>query len=98
MSGNAIFTLVKDTFKEWSEDKASRLGAAVAYYTVFSLAPLLVVIIAVAGLVFGQKAVQGQVVGQIQGLVGHDGAQMVQTMVANASHPASGIVASVIGL
>ncbi|HLZ08499.1 MAG TPA: YhjD/YihY/BrkB family envelope integrity protein, partial [Chloroflexota bacterium] len=64
-----IFPLVKDTYREWSEDKASRLGASVSYYTIFSLAPLLIVVIAVAGLVFGQKAVQGEIVGQIQGSV-----------------------------
>ena len=55
---------------------------SVAYYTVFSLAPLLVVVIAVAGIVFGPKAVQGQIVGQIEGLIGHDGAVMIQTMIA----------------
>ena len=98
MNANAIFGLLKDTFKEWSEDKASRLGAAIAYYTIFSLAPLLVVVIAVAGLVFGQKAVQGEIVGQIQGLIGHDGAQTIQTMIANANHPATSIVATIIGL
>src|SRR5213076_1019748 len=93
-----VVALVKDTFAEWSEDKASRLGAAVAYYTIFSVAPLLVVIIAVAGLFFGQKAVQGQLFGQIQGMVGSEGAQMIQTMVAKASTPSQGIIATVLGI
>jgi membrane protein len=94
----AIVSLLKDTFTEWSEDKASRLGAAVAFYTVFSLAPLLVVVIAVAGFLFGPAAVQGQIQGQIAGLVGTQAAQLVQTMIAGAYHPAAGIVATVLGL
>lgn len=98
MSYRDIPGLIKDTFTEWSEDKASRLGASVAYYTVFSLAPLLVVVIAITGLVFGEKAVRGEIVGQIQGLIGADGAQMVQTMIANASKPSTGIIATVIGI
>jgi membrane protein len=98
MGARDIVGLLKDTFTEWSEDKASRLGAAVAYYTVFSLAPLLVVVIAVVGLVFGEKAVRGEIAGQIQGLVGPDGAQMIQAMIANASKPATGIIATVIGI
>lgn len=93
-----IIPLFKDTFTEWSEDKASRLGASVAYYTVFSLAPLLVVVIAITGLVFGEKAVRGEIFGQIQGLLGADGAQMVQTMIANASKPSTSIIATVIGI
>src|SRR5438093_12987838 len=93
-----VFPLFKDTWKEWNEDKASRLGAAVSYYTIFSLAPLLIVVIAIAGLVFGQQAVRGQIVGQIQGLVGTDGAQLIQTMIANASQPSSSILASVVGI
>src|SRR5439155_8020795 len=98
MDPKSLIQLLKDTFKEWGEDKASRLGAAVAYYAVFSLAPLLIVVIAVAGLVFGPKAVQGQIVGQIEGLIGHDGALLIQTMIANAYHPAASIVATVIGV
>ncbi len=90
--------LLKDTFKEWNEDGASRLGAAVAYYTIFSLAPLLIIIIAMAGLFFGQRAVQGQVVGQIEGLIGHDGAVMVQSMIANSNKPSANVIATVIGI
>ena len=92
-----IFTLLKQTYQKWSEDKAPRLGAALAYYTVFSLAPLLVVVIAVAGLVFGQKAAEGQIVGQLGGLVGEQSAQAIQTMIASAWKPTSGIVATIIG-
>src|SRR5258705_13413054 len=93
-----VVGLLKDTVTEWSKDKASRLGAAVAYYTVFSLAPLLIVVIAVAGLVFGQKAVRGEVFGQIQGMLGTEGADIIQTMIANASKPSTSIFATVIGI
>jgi membrane protein len=86
----AIWGLLKETFSEWSEDKASRLAAALSYYTIFSLAPLLVIVIAIAGLVFGEAAVEGQLVGQIQGLVGEQGASLIQTMIANASRSGSG--------
>jgi membrane protein len=62
-----VWTLLKKTVQEWSEDKASRLAAALSYYTIFSLAPLLVIVIAIAGLVFGEEAAQQQLVGQIEG-------------------------------
>lgn len=93
-----IWTLLKETYTDWSEDKAPRLAAALAYYTVFSIAPLLVIIIAIAGLVFGQEAVQGQVVEQIRGLVCETGAEAIQTMIANASQPSSSIIATVLGI
>ncbi|HBY97286.1 MAG TPA: ribonuclease BN [Chloroflexi bacterium] len=98
MSPKAIWTLLKETFSEWSEDKASRLAAALAYYTVFSLGPLLIVVIAIAGVVFGQEAARGQIVAQAQGLIGRSGAQAVQTIIQNARQPTSGIVATSIGI
>lgn len=94
----SLFTLFKQTWAEWNEDKAPRLGAALAYYTVFSLAPLLIIAIAVAGLVFGQQQAQDQIVGQIQGLVGVDGADLVGTMIENSRKPSTNIVATVIGV
>ncbi|HEX9115410.1 MAG TPA: YihY/virulence factor BrkB family protein [Anaerolineae bacterium] len=94
----SIIDLLKETFEEWGKDKGARLAAALAYYTIFSIAPLLIIIIAVAGLVFGPRAVQGQLVGQIQGVVGKEGATLIQTMLANASKPSAGIIATVIGI
>ncbi len=94
----AIPGLLKDTVGQWNEDKAPQLAAALAYYTLFSLAPLLIIVIAVSGLVFGQQAAQNQIVGQIQGMVGQQGAEMIQTMIQNASRPAEGIVATIIGV
>ena len=67
------FDLIKESFKGWQDDGALDLGAALAYYTIFSLAPLLLIVIAVAGLVWGREAVQGQLVGQFQGIVGDAG-------------------------
>jgi membrane protein len=92
------FTLFKETFQEWNEDKAPRLAAALAYYTIFSIAPFLIVVIAIAGLVFGQEAVQGSLDEQIQGLVGREGADMIQQLIQNVRQPSENILATVIGL
>ena len=98
MNAKTIWLLLKETFSEWSEDKASRLAAALAYYTIFSIAPLLIIAIAVAGLAFGQEAARGQLDRQIQGLVGQQSAELIQTMVESASKPTSGIIATVIAI
>src|SRR5918999_1418389 len=90
--------LLSRSYVDFNEDQAPRLGAALAYYTVLSLAPLLVLLIALAGLVFGKEAAQGQLFGEIRNMVGPDGAKAIQEMVQNAAKPASGIVASLIGL
>ncbi|MEO1765333.1 MAG: YhjD/YihY/BrkB family envelope integrity protein, partial [Cyanobacteria bacterium J06629_18] len=78
MSVKQIWRLLKETFKEWQDDNASRLAAALSYYTIFSLAPLLIIAIAIAGAVFGDDAARGEIVRQIQGLVGKDGAEVIQ--------------------
>ena len=91
-------SLTKETFRAFSEDKAPRMGAALSYYTVFSLAPLLVVIIAVAGFFFGEDAARGRIVEQLTGTLGREGAELVQTMIQKASEPRAGIIATVIGL
>jgi membrane protein len=98
MNWKAIYNLLKQTLTEWSEDNVPRMGAAMAYYTIFSIAPLLLIVIAIAGLVFGQEAAQGAIMEQIQGLVGPTGAQAIETMLANASKPSSGLMATVIGI
>lgn len=98
MNLKAMVELLKATVADWQEDKASRLAAALAYYTVFSLAPLLVIVIAIAGLVFGPEAARGQIDNQLQGLLGRDGAEAVQTMIASANKPTTGIVASIINI
>jgi membrane protein len=98
MKFNDTTQLFKTTFSEWSEDKAARLAAALAYYTVVALAPLLVIVIAIAGLAFGQEATQGQVVGQIASLVGQQSAEQIQGIIASASQPKSGTLATVAGI
>ncbi|MFL5512677.1 MAG: YihY/virulence factor BrkB family protein [Gemmatimonadales bacterium] len=75
-----------------------RLGASLAYYTLFALAPILVVAIAIGGLAFGPEAVRGEIVGQIQGLIGREGAEAVQAMLEGASRPGSSIAATVVGI
>ncbi len=93
-----IFRLLKEAFSEWQQDKASLLAAALAYYTVFSITPLLVIAIAIAGAVFGQDAAKGEIVEQINGLVGQQGAQAIETALANANQPQLGSIASIISI
>lgn len=89
--------LLKDTIREWREDGAARLAAALAYYTTFSLAPLLVLIIAIAGLVGGREAAQTQTMAQVEDLLGFEGREFVQGMIESASRPATGLLATVVG-
>ena len=94
----ATFKLLQEAFGEWQQDKASMLAAALAYYTVFSITPLLVIAIAIAGIVFGQDAAQGEIVEQINQLVGQQGAQAIETALANANQPQLGSMASLISI
>ncbi len=94
-----LFGLVKETFSEWGEDKASRLAAALSYYTLFSLAPLLIITISLLGLFLGDEAARGQIYQQMDNLVGNDAALAIQEMVAAAGEQErAGIIATVIGL
>lgn len=93
-----LFDLCRRAVLAWVDDFAPSMGAAISYYTVFSLAPLLVIVIAVAGAVFGREAVQGEIVGQLQGLIGREGAIAVQGLIKSASEPAKGLVAGAISI
>ena len=93
-----LLDIFKRTYQDWKEDHASRLAAALAYYTIFSLAPLLVIAISVAGLIWQHEAVEAQVMAQIQGLVGEEGAIFVADMISGARNPAEGILATIIGI
>jgi membrane protein len=93
-----MFALARAAVSAYVDDYAPSMGAAIAYYTMFSLAPLLVIVIAVAGLLFGREAVQGQIVAQLSGLIGREGAIFVQALVRNASDPGGGLMASVVSL
>jgi membrane protein len=90
--------LFRETFTDWMDDKAPRLGAALAYYTVFSVAPLLIIATAVAGLVFGEQAAQGSVVHQIRGFIGERGAEAIQSILQSAHKPAIGTIVGLFGI
>lgn len=90
--------LVRQSVHAWNDDYASSMGAALAYYTTFSLAPLLIIVIAVAGLAFGQEAARGEIVSQLGGLVGAEGAKAVEELLKSASRPTSSVLASIVGL
>ena len=89
--------LFKRAVWAWWEDNALRLGASLSYYTLFAIAPVLLVAIAMAGLVFGPEAVRGEIVLQLRGLLGQDGAAAVQALLEGASQPRSGVLATVLG-
>ena len=93
-----VWRLVKRAAIKWSADDCLTLGAALAYYTVFSLAPILVIAIAVAGALFGQEAAQGEIVGQIRALVGEEGATAIQSLIESAGRQDAGGRATIIGL
>ncbi|PZR57088.1 MAG: ribonuclease BN [Candidatus Meridianibacter frigidus] len=88
----------KEAYKQWAAHKSSRLAAALAYYTVFSMAPLLLILIAIAGLFFGAQAAHGQITGQLSAMVGHSTAAQIDKMVAAANRPKSGIIATLIAI
>ena len=92
------YSLFRDAAVRWSEHNAPRLGAALAFYTVLSLAPLLVIIVAICGFVFGEEAVRGDLFWQIRSTVGDDGANIVQTVLKTAHRPGSGLKATAAGI
>jgi hypothetical protein len=98
ISPKRIFDLGRKALAAYMADQAMSMGAAIAYYTIFSLAPLLVIVIAVAGALFGRVAVEGQIVTQLGGLIGHEGAVFVQTLLRSVSDTGRGMVAGLVSL
>ena len=98
MNLKQLFSLARKSIDAWIDDYAPSMGAAISYYTVFSIAPLLVIVIAVAGFVWGPDAVQGQLVSQLSGLIGTEGARGIQALVESANKPAKGLIATVISV
>ncbi len=94
----SALVLLKEAFSEWKQDNASRLAASLAYYTTFSIAPLLLLIISIAGLFGGREAVHNEVMVQAQGLVGQEGKDFIESMLLSASQPNTGLLASAIGI
>lgn len=91
-------SLIRATFQEYFADGVPRLGAALAFYTIFSLPALLIVVIAVAGLAFGVEAAQSQIVAEIEGFIGHDSAVALQAIIESARKPEAGVIATIVGL
>lgn len=91
------WSLVKEATQAWLDDYAPSMGAALSYYTVFSLAPMLLIVISVAGLVFGAEAVRGEIFGQLRGLMGREAATAAEGLLASVSNPAKGITGTVVG-
>jgi membrane protein len=98
MNFKTIIDLLKETYSEWSEDKASRLAAAIAYYTAFSMAPLIILTLVILGLFFQSDVAQNYIMDQITSMVGSDGAAVFQDIMQNASRPSGLTTAAVIGI
>lgn len=92
------WAMVQAASKAWLDDYAPSIGAALSYYTLFSLAPLLIIVIAVVGIVFGEQAAQGEIVVQLRGIMGMDGAMAIEGILKAAREPAKGVVATLVGV
>jgi membrane protein len=90
--------LVRDSVTSFAEDDLLSRGAAIAYYTVFSLGPVLIIVIAIAGMVFGHDAAQGAIVAQLSDLMGEKSADFLQTLIKGASHADTGMWATIVGM
>src|SRR3954452_25599450 len=90
--------MLKDTVLAFIEDEALSRGAAIAFYTVTSIAPVLLIVIAIAGLAFGQDAAQNAITTQLSGLMGQQTAELLQTAVVSAASKSSGILATIVGI
>ena len=93
-----MWQLIKETFAKWYEDNPAQRGAAIAFYAIFAIAPLLVIAVALAGWIFGIQATENQIVGALQDIVGPELATAIQAMIKNASRPKSGRVPTVVGI
>ena len=98
MNYKTVWSNLSRTFSEWKEHEAPRLGAALAFYSILSLAPLVVLTVAITALVFGHSSAQNNLVAQAQNLIGPEGAEAVKAMLEHAQKPASGLFASIIGV
>lgn len=94
----SAWRLLRDAASSWVDDYAPSMGAALAFYTLFSIAPLLLIAISVAGLVFGADAARGEIMGQLSGLVGADSAKMIESMLEGLNRPEAGIVGTLVGV
>lgn len=93
-----LWRLLRQTFRDWSEDKAPQLGAALAFYTALSIAPLLVILLGVAAFFFGAEAASGRILDEMRSMVGEDGAEALAEMIASADRPTEGTLATVLSV
>jgi membrane protein len=94
----AIYTLFKEALEAWMDDYAPSMGAALAYYMLFSIAPLLLIAVGLAGLVFGPEAARGEIFGQLRELMGDDGASAAERLLASVDKPEGGAIATLVGM
>lgn len=94
----SFFMLIKTTYQEWKEDSAPMLAAALAYYTAFSIAPLIILVVAIAGVLIGQDMLQNQILQEIESSVGEDAALLVSNLIENTTKPSEGILSTVLGV
>jgi membrane protein len=97
MKPDVVWAVLREAYVKSVADRVPRMGAALAFYMTFSLAPLLVIVIAIAGLVFGRQAAEGRLISEIGSLVGDEAATTLQFLISSADRQGSGVVASVIG-
>ena len=93
-----LWDLIRQTMRSWLADYAPSMGAALAYYTVFSMAPLLLIVISVSGMVFGEEAARGEIALQLRSLMGDTGAMAVQDLLNSVHEPAKDVFATALGL
>lgn len=97
MTPKVLWNLCIESFKRWNDDYAQSMGAALAYYAMFSIAPLLLIVISVTGIFFGPEAIRGEIFSQLRGLMGDDGALAVQQLLESVSQPEKSLLATIIG-
>lgn len=98
MNVKKAWAVVKQTGSDWLDDRAMTMAASLAFYSVLSLAPMLVIAVAVAGFAFGEQAARGQIVTELEGLIGHEGGAAVEAVLASAHRPSAGIIGTVVGV
>jgi membrane protein len=98
MSANQLLQILKVTLTGWNKHEAPRLGAALAFYTILSLSPLLILVVALAGFLFSQSTAQAHILSEVQGMIGAEGGKAVESMLANSQRPAAGILGTIVGL
>lgn len=95
---NDFVSILKTTFAAWNKHEAPRLGASLAFYTILSLSPLVIIVVAVGGFIFSRSTAQTHMLSEVQGMIGPDGGKAVESMLANAQKPAAGILGTIVGV